>query len=751
MFEFFFKYPPSVFAKGNFVLLGGWPVWVLVLLVAVAGGLLGWSIWKRRGVALPTVRGWRSVGIWGLQTALAALLLVLLWQPAISIASLKPQQNVVAVIVDDSRSMAISESGGTRSAQAVGALNGGLLKSLEGRFQVREYRLGDSLTRIEKLDGLAANAPATRIGDGLKQVMAEAASLPIGAAVLLSDGAENSGGIDLETISEIKRRRIPVHTVGFGREKFDRDIEVSDVVLPPRALADSRLSAEVTLRQTGYSGKQARLSVREGGKVLASHTVQLKDDAQQTEQLVFPTGLAGARVVQVGVEPLDGEENNANNVVTRLVEVEPRKPRILYLEGEPRWEFKFIRRAAEEDRTLELASMVRTTQNKIYRQGIANEKDLEQGFPATAEELFQYDAVILGSVEAGYLTPAQQELIRDFVDKRGGGLLFLGGRFALAEGGYAKTALADVLPVVLPDRKGTFVRDQVPVELTGAGRDSLLMRLMEDPAKNVERWTKMPRLANYQDPGTAKPGAVVLAESVVGGRKLPLLVTQNYGRGRAAVFATGGSWRWQMQQELSDKTHEMFWQQLLRWLSNDAPGRLVSSTPKPVLSDETRVPLRAEVRDKKFNAVPDARVEARIQGPEGVAATVELRPDPLTEGVYTGEWTAEKTGSYLVEVAAKRGEEDLGHDVMTFRREDGVAENFHAEQNRDLLEKLSSQTGGKYWRPAEVGKLGDEISYSEAGITVRETKDLWDMPVIFLLAILLRSSEWLLRRKWGVV
>src|SRR5262249_42332910 len=159
-------------------------------------------------------------------------------------------------------------------------------------------------------------------------------------------------------------------------------------------------------------------------------------------------------------------------------------------------------------------------------------------------------------------------------------------------------------------RKDTFQRDQVPVEITGSGRDSLICRLLEDPAANSERWTKMPKIANYQDPGTPKPGAVVLANSVVGGRRLPLLITQNYGHGRVAVFASGGSWRWQMLQDVSDQTHEMFWQQLLRWLATDTPGRLVSSTPKQVLSDETRVPLRAELRDKNFNAVSDAKVEA---------------------------------------------------------------------------------------------------------------------------------------------
>jgi len=124
---------------------------------------------------------------------------------------------------------------------------------------------------------------------------------------------------------------------------------------------------------------------------------------------------------------------------------------------------------------------------------------------------------------------------------------------------------------------------------------------------------------------------------------------------------------------------------------------------------------------------------------------------PLEEGIYGGEWTAEQPGSYVAEILAGRDQEEIGHDVLSFRREDGVAENFHTAQNRELLEKLAQQTGGRYYKPAEASKLASEISYSEAGITTRETRDLWDMPVIFLLALVIRASEWLLRRKWGVV
>jgi len=244
---------------------------------------------------------------------------------------------------------------------------------------------------------------------------------------------------------------------------------------------------------------------------------------------------------------------------------------------------------------------------------------------------------------------------------------------------------------------------------------------------------------------------VLLVSTPAGKRKLPLLVTENYGRGRTVLFATGGSWRWRMWLPHEDRAQETFWQQLLRDLVTDTPGPVIATTPRQVLSDETRVPLRVEVRDKEYKPVTDANVQARILQPDGTSVTMELAPQPLEEGIYASEFSAEAPGSYVAEIVAGREREELGRDVLAFRREDGVAENFAASQNRELLEKLAEQTGGRYYTPDQASKLANEISYSEAGITTRETRDLWDMPAIFLLALGLRASEWLLRRKWGVV
>jgi uncharacterized membrane protein len=753
MFELIFKYPQAVYSKGNFVLLSSWPVWLLLLFILVVAAALAAPLLRRtptrRAAVKLTLR--QRLTLWGLQAALAAFILLLLWQPAISVPALRPQQNIVAVVVDDSQSMAIREGGTSRLEAAATTLQDGLLHSLRQRFQVRLYRMGRGLERVEGMEQYGAAQTSSQIAGSLRQLVAEAGSVPIGAVVLLTDGADNAGGIDLETVSQIRRHRIPVHTIGFGSEQMVQDVEILDASVPARALPGSRLQAHVSFRQNGFSGKKARLTIKDAGKPLASEELTLSGDARpQFQPVFFNAGAAGARNLEITIEPLTGETNLRNNSLTRLVNVESARPRILYIEGEPRWEFKFIRRAMELDGGQDLVTILRTTQNKIYRQGIREPQELEQGFPARAEELFEFSGIIIGSVEANYFTPDQAELIRQFADRRGGGVLFLGGRHALSEGGYAKSGFNEMMPVNLPDKKDTFHRVEAPVALTASGRDSLICRIEESTEKNAERWRKLPMLADYQEVGSAKPGALVLAE-ITAPRAMPLLVTQSYGRGRTAVLASSGTWRWQMLQDHQDLSHEMFWQQLLRWLVADSLPQVSSATPRPVMEDVTRVPIRIEARDKAYLPVSDAHAEARILGPGGVSATVPLTPVPEQAGIYEAEWDAVPTGSYLAEAVVVRGTEEVGRSVLMFRREDGVAEHFRTEQNRELLQALSTETGGRYYRPADAKQLADEIAYSEAGISVRETRDLWNLPLVFVLLLALPATEWMLRRKWGII
>ena len=763
MFEFFFRYPWASFTKGRFVLLGRWPGWVLVLLVLASAGGLGWLMWSRREQAAPKLRSWRMGVVWGLESLLIAVVLLLLWEPAMTVAELSSQQNIIAVLVDDSRSMGIADSGSdgkqTREAAAVKALQDGVLTGLQKRFQTRVYRLDAKAVQVKGLDGIQPSGAATHISDGLKQLATETSDLSVGAVVVLTDGDENSdGGIGRETMNALRNRRWPVHTVGFGKERAAHDVEVEDVSVAARAMADSRMVATVRFHQRGYAGQKATLVVKDAGKPLVSKEVTLgADGAMQTETLFFHAGNAGAKSFEFSVLPLAGEENVKNNAVARPVTVSDEKRRILYVEGEPRWEYKFIRRAEDDDKTVQVVSMLRTTENKIYRQGISDPKELEAGFPVRPEDLFQYQGIIIGSVEAGYFTASQQELLREFVDRRGGGVLFLGGRFSLSDGGWAGSSVTELLPTSLPAGKSTFHRDPATAELTASGADSPVTRLVDDPLKNVERWKKLTYMMDYQEAGTPKAGATVLADLKAGQRRLPLLITQSYGRGRTALMATSGTWRWQMSEALGDTAHDLFWQQLLRWLVGETPGRVVAgssvSETGSTLTDDGRIRLTASVRGQDYLPAADAKVEAHVIGPEGLSETMAMVPAGDVPGDFVADWTAAKSGAYLAEITAEGSGplKDLGRDIVAFQRTDGVAENFRTEQNRAMLEKLSAETGGQYWKPEDLGRLPKEISYSEAGISVRDTKELWNMPAVFLLLLALVCAEWLLRRKWGVV
>ena len=257
---------------------------------------------------------------------------------------------------------------------------------------------------------------------------------------------------------------------------------------------------------------------------------------------------------------------------------------------------------------------------------------------------------------------------------------------------------------------------------------------------------------DYQEVGTPKPGAAVLAEVKVGTRNMPLLVTENYGRGRMAMMATEShmalaacACRWTTNRRSSSGNNSCAGSSPIR------RGACYSSIPSPMLFDDGHVRISADVRDKNYMPARRRSRGGAYPRPAEYCRAGGDDPDPNSPGVFNAEWTAEKPGTYTAEMSAKRGDEDVGRDTLMFQRMDGVAENFHTEQDRDLLEKLSSQTGGQYWQPQELSKLGDQIPYSEAGITIRQAKELWNMPVVFLLILLLPAAEWILRRRWGVV
>jgi len=749
VFNWLFRYPFSEFRYGTLIYLRDWPLYALLGIGLLGAIIIIAMAWRRRVLSLA-----RTSTITGLQLAMWVLVLWVVWQPALLISSLRSGDNSIAVMLDASASMSVVDAADgdatTRMQQAQAVLKDASFNALGKDYQLKRYTFADNAGKIESFDELPRPITATHIGDSVLEVLNASRTTPLGAIVLLSDGSDNAGQLDAAQLAEIARFGVPIHVIGIGREQMPEDFELENVLAPSMTLPGSKVAARVAIRHDGAG--IAHVRVTDGDKLLAANDITLSKDANLTTSWIdFNLNDTGYRELRFSIAQGPHERELRNNERTRLVNVQSEVAPVLYIEGEPRWDYKFMRRALEHDNSVRLVSLLRTTTNGIYRQGVDNPNELKDGFPRTREELFKYDALIVGNIQAAYFTHVQQQLIQDFVNLRGGNLLMLGGSNTLSDGGWMNTVVNDVLPVHLFDKgssKGTsFHRAQAQVVLTPRGQRESWLKLADNELDNVKQWNSLPLLADYQDVGTLKPAASSLLSIKFENREQPLFVTQTYGRGHASTLATGGTWRWRMLLPLNDQRHEIFWRQLTHHLVSNVPQQ----NELTANSQADYIYVRAALRDKSYLPQRDANVSAVVTLPSGYTETLLLRPVADQPGLYAAEFEPQASGTFYIEMMARRGNEVIGTARTAVHHEHGAAEFFSLRQNRALLEQLAQATGGHYWTLATLAGLPEAIRYSPAGVKEQQTKPLWDMPINFLLLILLKTTEWILRRKWGAI
>jgi uncharacterized membrane protein len=744
MLEFLLGHSVWAFRSGELAFARGWPLWPLWLVLGLGLGGIAFTLWRGR-LEWP-----RALAVGALQAAFLALALLLLWRPVLNVEQIRDRENVVAVLVDDSGSMNSADAANapTRRDQAVTALQGGVLDGIAAHSQLRLFAFSDRAGTVESLQELPGGAASSRIGDALDTVVQMAASVPLAAVVLVSDGADTGDTLNEAALARLSAAGIPVHAVGVGPESYDNDLELEQLQVQQGAVAGATVRATVSIRH--QKQRAARVRIYDGGKLVAAQDVALNPaPGLTTVPVEFPAGEAGVRDLRVVVDAARDETRLGNNQRTAVLEVDARRRAVLYLEGEPRWEYKFIRRAMEGDRSLRIASAVRATPNRYYRQGVGSATELENGFPASEAELFGYDAVIIGSLEAPALSQEQHQWLKDFVDRRGGSLLMLAGRDGLGDGGWSRVPIAPLLPAKLPagGQRAYGMLANKP-RLTPYGREAPIGRLVADPAANEKAWQALPPLADYEDPGALRPGAVVMLETEAGQQVLPLLVTQRYGRGATWLLATATTWRWQMQMPLADQSHETFWRQLFYTLVAPSPPRVSLQPERAAYEDDAAVTLDAEVLDESFRPLPQAEIRIEASSERGAVVPARLEPSGRGDGRYTVAVDAREPGLYRVQLAASAAGKPVGEAVAHLRRTDGVLEQFGSWQHRPMLERIARDTGGRYWTLQDLAGLPEAIRYSRAGMVERQTLDLWNMPLAFLLLALLKGGEWLLRRRW---
>ena len=755
-FEWLFKYPRQAYAQGELAFAGdfGAPWWGAVVVLLTLGIVFG------RRVARFTIP--RRATVYLLQIAAIGVLLTIIAEPVLEVTRLAPGANTVAVLVDSSESMSLparAANDETRLAVAK-RLVGNEIEAASGGSQVALFHFGDTLRQADTVADVQADGVRSRLLESLADLATHYDQGALAAVIVVTDGALNGRRVGWETLAETG---IPVHSIGIGPADIPGDVELAELVLPSRASPHTQVAASLVIRHSSRDSGEIRLRVLDGESVLAAESITLDPSSTTvTTDIVFPSGGSGLKEVTVALEALPGDPLPGNNVQSVLLDVDRERYRVLYLEGEPRWEFKFIRRATAEDDDIELVTWLRTTPRKTYRQGTADPDELADGFPSSLEALYRYDMVIIGSLPATSLNDEQHDWLARFVAERGGGLLAIAGRHALDNGGWDVKPLAQALPVMISrPGEGSYGRRNYRVRPTDDGLRSVLTDIGSTGTRE-EAWGSLPMLADYQHLGTPKPGATVILEAsggveqrgadvvVRGSPAKPLLVTQPYGFGRTAVLATASTWRWRMRTPPEDTRHSLFWRHLIRHFAGAAlPRRDLS-----LAADGDALDVRVALKNPRFEPLTDTAVTVQVTSPDGESFEVALPRIP-GEPAFGETIPATKPGIYRVEMAGLAGPAPLSEggrpDALAALARVGEAnlEQFGATLNEPLLRRVAEVTGGRYWRPDDLSGLADALAFSSAGIHERQQLPLWNAPFLFVLLVLLKCTEWSLRRYWG--
>ena len=724
----------------------------------MAIGLAGLGLSSYRHPLVPLTRPRRSVLI-TLRVLTLVSVFLLLCRPVVLLPPANAGDIVVPVLVDTSRSMRIADADSRpRIALATDLLTSRVLPALARVGHAELFRAGDGLAE-SSVDGLTADGRRSDLAGAVAAARERFRGRRVAGIIVLSDG----GDTGQQTPPSNARAGTPVFAVGIGSLEGIADREVVSVSAGDPRLDQALVDVHVTTVARGLGRAPYAVRLLANGQLVESRRVTPGADGTPDDQTfeVTPDPL-NATVITAEVVADPAETILENNTRTVLLSPATRKRRLLVLAGSPGYEHSFLVRVLAQDSSFEIDSIVRKGKDDSGRDTFLIQATggrgsaLMSGFPTTREQLFGYDAVIIGNLEGEFFGRTQMELLADFVSVRGGGLLVLGSRTFLQRG-IAGSPLEETLPVELNDRRGgaptragdgegSVARNIVTVTPEGALHP--IMRIAPTPEESRRRWAELPPLASSSPVGGPRPGATVLAVTQLSnGASIPLIAIQRYGRGRSMVFSGEASWRWRMLRPSTDRSYELFWRQASRWLSSDAPDPVsitIADNPSP--GDSVAVQLDA--RTAGFVPVADATVDATLTLPGGVQQPLAMRPSGTGQQATT--FVAETPGLYRVRAEARRGSASLGvADRWVYV---GAADTEYADPrlNDGFLRRLARQSGGQYVAASDIARVLSAVSSSIPQTLEPERRDLWHQPWSFLLVLGLLAAEWVFRRMCGM-
>lgn len=757
----------AAFQSGNLSFAYGISPWLFVILAGLIVALVWLTYLKTTRELSPA---WKTTLVAN-RSFILILLFFCLLRPVINTVQVSPQETYLAVLFDDSLSMSISDvEGGQTRQQAVAEkfYQDGVIDQLAESFQIRSFRFNKQTSRIADLEGLAPEGTSSSLDQALAYVDAQLNGLPLGGVVIVSDGADNSDSDPLLTAQDFGARQIPIFTVGVGEAEIPQDIGIVNVSAAKTVLEGSVFNVQLSLLHAGFEGQEVAVSINDGDVEVVREVVTLGEGGVTRRFELDVTPDRQEKIVyDLQVELQSGELIAENNEYSFLVDNSVKEALdILYIEGHPRNEYKFIRRAVANDDSIRLATYLQTGPEKFYRQGIESPTELSSGFPEDKESLFQYEALVLGDIEASFFDQEQLEMIEEFVAERGGGLLMSG----MVDEGFVGTGIADVLPLTLveegflpPQLRGGIKRGDQPTgeaffpRRTNNGQYSPLMRLAASDLENNAAWSALPELQGVYVTGRAKPGATVLLEHPYlqyQNQALPVIAQQRYGSGRSMSITTASTWRWQMMLPAADQSQETLWRQILRWLAVSAPERITLDFDREFYNVGDEVNVTATVLDDQYLPDNDATLWLQSVDPLGNPTDSPMQWDIEDDGVYRSSFIVEEEGVYelLADVASATGTggADSSEKTAAFVVTPSLREYTNAELDSGLLSRIADSSGGGYFALADASGLAEAVEFTPNAYSQQVQIDLWDRPWLLLLLILLLCSDWILRRLRGL-
>ena len=701
---------------------------------------------RRRALVLAALR---------VATGIAALAIAV--QPTLTGERVSRSQGRLAILVDGSRSMGVAPDGAPR-ADAERALLARWAEDSQADT-VSVFSFGASPTPSSLADlarTLDAREDDTRIIGSIEDLVAHDDASDLGAVVVVSDGAEQGrGGLDAVVRSGVK-----VHAIAVGADEDLRDDSIAAVEADAVAFLRQPARVRVVVRSLGGDAEPVPVSLRLGEELVREVVAEPDAHGEAAVEIPFTPARLGRAVYRVSIPVAPGDAVPENNERAFLVRVTRDKLRVLLVAGRPSWDERFLRAFLKRDPAIDLISFFILRTSSDLTMAASDELAL---IPFPTDELFSehlgsFDLVVFQNFEyapyqmAGYL-PA----IRDYV-LRGGAFAMVGGDSSFGSGGYAETALGEILPVTMPPA-GTpetraLVMGSFAPELSPALSRHPLLTLLPDPGANAEAWARLAPLEGANTiTGLRGDGRALLfhpREHTPDGAPMPILAVGTAGRGRTLALATDTSWKWGITTGGSTgdaSAYERFWDRALRWLTHDPaldPAHV--TTDRERYGAGARIRVEALLRDDRYDPIADRDVRLAILDDAGNELSAR---DVVSDG--RGEARAELEGPSLAggyRVSARLADETESLCEEGFVVETGGDELADPRARPDTLRELAERTSGSYHDIADAPSLGRFDTTRTRSLGTRTFAPFGTGWALLALVVLF-GAEWLARRAWG--